>query len=298
MQENILKFFDTISTPFWDKFFIYVTMLGEQYFAIFVISWIFWNYSKKEGIILSYIFLFSTLINFFAKDIARTKRPFDIIKGLNSQRVNTAIGYSFPSGHTQGASTLFISLGLIFKNRNTMVVAVLLSLLVGFSRIYLRVHWPVDVLGGFILALIISLLFYPILVKIYESKSKFFRFLLLSLAFYYLVLVILIVFNHFFPERAVELNSYIILTSLSTGIFPGYIIQEKYFPFSTEALLWKKFLRFAIGNIGAVGLLVFLKLILPNSLIFTSIGFFLIGIWIVCLFPLLGIWLGLFKRQA
>ncbi len=76
MQETILYFFKSIATPFWDNFFTYVTMLGEQYFIILVIAWIFWNYSKKDGLFLSFIFIFSSLVNSLLKDIVRTPAAF------------------------------------------------------------------------------------------------------------------------------------------------------------------------------------------------------------------------------
>jgi hypothetical protein len=76
MQESILRFFQSIQSPALDKFFTYVTMLGEQYFIILIVAWMYWNYSKKEGFILTFLFIISSMLNIVMKAIVNTQRPF------------------------------------------------------------------------------------------------------------------------------------------------------------------------------------------------------------------------------
>jgi membrane-associated phospholipid phosphatase len=296
MQEEILLYFKSVASPFLDRFFTYITMLGEQYFVIFVIAWIYWNYSKKDGFFMTYIFTFSILINSLAKDMARTKRPFQVIEGLNSVRVETAKGFSFPSGHTQGATTLFTTLAQVFKGKTTFAIAFLLSLMVALSRVYLRVHWPIDVIGGFLLAVLISFTFFPFLSKMYLDQARFFSLLLFTLAFYYLVLISLSIINQISNCNWVEIKYYLMICAISTGFFLGFILEEKRFPFSVETVLWKKIIRFVLGIGVCVGMMLGLQALADNML-FTFVGYFLIGAWIVCIFPLVGIWLNLFEKE-
>ncbi|HNZ86045.1 MAG TPA: phosphatase PAP2 family protein [Paludibacteraceae bacterium] len=68
---------------------------------------------------------------------------------------------SFPSGHTMTAFAFFLSLALIVKNQLLKFFFFAMSLLVGFSRIYLNQHFLEDTLAGSLLAVVIALTMYP-----------------------------------------------------------------------------------------------------------------------------------------
>lgn len=143
------------------KFFSFI---GEPLlFAIITLS-IFWCFNEKKGFLLSFGLLISYGINLALKYLWRVPRPFVVD---NTVGLAFAEGFSTPSGHSQGSATFYVLLVfLIFthikKNRVTtsikIAVGIIIPLLIGFSRIYLGVHYPSDVLLGLFLGFLCAIL--------------------------------------------------------------------------------------------------------------------------------------------
>lgn len=294
MQESILRFFQSVQSNFLDTFFTYITMLGEQYFIIMIVAWVYWNHSKKDGFILTFLFLMSGMVNVILKDAFHTQRPFQKLDNFDAQRISTAEGHSFPSGHTQGATLLFLSLAKIFRTTRFMVFAIIISLLVAVSRMYLGCHWPIDVIGGFILAALIVFLLFDYFSRLYDNKEKFRRLVISVLAAFYLVLLIVLALNEFYLDEKIEIVHYFKLVGIATGALIAFIIEEKHFPFSVEAKRPVKYLRFVLGLGITIGMMAGLKLILPENAFGYLLRYFLVGAWISGIFPILGQKVGLF----
>ena len=128
-------------------------MTGEETFYILVASIIFWCVNKKFGYKLGFALLTSTIVNNALKDIVNSPRPIGI-SGIRSLRIETATGQSFPSGHTQGSTTFWVSCIIQIKKKWIYIVGILVIILVGFSRMYLGVHYPIDVIGGIVIGII------------------------------------------------------------------------------------------------------------------------------------------------
>ncbi|MDO0876039.1 phosphatase PAP2 family protein [Carnobacterium divergens] len=139
-------------------YFISITTLGNTtsiigVALIFIIGWAIYkkSISYPSWLVLN-LAIGSGLLNFTVKQIFRRPRP--TIKHLVEQG-----GFSFPSGHSMGSMILFSSIAflLIISIRRTSIkwiialIAAFLILSVGISRIYVGVHFPSDVLGGFAL---------------------------------------------------------------------------------------------------------------------------------------------------
>lgn len=136
---------------FIDKLMIAVTLSGELGIIWIIISFFLFSrtkYTKEAIMVLLAIALASILGEGIIKHIVKRKRPFiknNIIKLMISQHGT----YSFPSGHTASsfaAATVFIRTDM----RLTYLIVVI-AILISFSRLYLRVHYLSDVIGGIIL---------------------------------------------------------------------------------------------------------------------------------------------------
>ena len=299
MQENILKFFNNAATPALDHIAEIVTMLGEQYFFIIIIAFIYWNISKKEGFKLSAAFIISAMLNAVLKIAFHTPRPFEKLDYISGKRVETATGYSFPSGHTQGATVFFITLAQIIRKAWFSIIAVILLLAVGLSRVYLGVHWPADVIGGIILGIIVSFTICTIVDSYYDDFGKL-RKIFFRIQFVFIVLTVILFFlDLFLLKGSMKIEDFFKISGTSTGAVYGFFIEERRFDFSPHDAGWiRKILRFIIGIAITLGIMTGLKIILPEHNLFNYIRYTVIGFWITLLWPALGVQIGLFNRSS
>ena len=135
-----------------------VTFLGEQYVLILVLASIYFVFSKEAGEKIAYTIFTSLGVNNILKGLIKINRPFVTDPTIDAVRVETATGYSFPSGHSQNATVTFSSIAYHFKKRWLWITASILIFLVGISRVVLGVHYPSDVIVGISLGLGCTLL--------------------------------------------------------------------------------------------------------------------------------------------
>lgn len=153
----LLNLIQTIRNPFLDKIMPFITHLGSGGFIWIVlgIALLLKKRTRVNGIkmltALSLSFLFGVII---IKNLITRERPFIFDNALvtidNMIVPPPSDRYSFPSGHT---ITAFASSLIAFKvNRRLGLIASVISLLIAFSRMYLYVHFPTDIIGAIILS--------------------------------------------------------------------------------------------------------------------------------------------------
>ena len=153
-----LQSFRHKTSGLFDKFFLEVTELGTSYITGIVCIIVFYGFDSKLGLFLFQTNAFGRLVNGALKLTACIYRPWirsSKIKPLPSA-LPAATGYSFPSGHSTNASTVFLGIAYssLSKKKQSIiykllfVIGIAMALLVMFSRIYAGVHTPQDILVG------------------------------------------------------------------------------------------------------------------------------------------------------
>lgn len=288
MQTDILMFFQNNASPLLDKIAESITMLGEENFYIAIIAFVFWNVSKKAGFTLAICHLFSALFNAAVKLIVRAPRPFEALEFIEARRLHTATGYSFPSGHTQGAAGFFTASSLLVRRRWFTVIAAVLIFLVGITRLYLRVHWPLDVLFGWIFGIFAAWGAYVLVTKTLENKKLFNRVFISIGSVLLAVMAVLLILDGTGALGEIKIADFFKLTGTTIGALVGFFIEEKKVRFNAGGKIWIRGLRYVLGIGTTFALLMGLKALFPYTNPFHCLRYALVGLWLTLLFPWIG----------
>lgn len=149
-----------LRNPFFDYLNIAMTYLGSDVFALGVILALVFlpqDTFRPFAVQSAMTLLVSTIVVQLLKRLIRRKRPFVHSKTLHSIRIGVD-PFSFPSGHTTAAFGLAMSISLLTISPMIRLVFFVLAFGVGFSRVYLAVHYPSDVIAGAIIGSSFALL--------------------------------------------------------------------------------------------------------------------------------------------
>ena len=154
-------------------FFKFITFLGSQYILILIaLLSIILIKNKKVPIAITINLVISAILNVLLKHVINRPRP-------EGYRIVDETGYSFPSGHSMISMAFYgLILYIILKNcknkklRNILCsMLAILIVLIGFSRVYLGVHYASDVIGGFVVSIAYLILFTTITKPIFKLND-------------------------------------------------------------------------------------------------------------------------------
>lgn len=287
---EFLYLLEKIRNPIFNKLMLAITTFGEETAFLVVALIIFWCVDKNRGYYVMVGGFFGNIVNQFLKILCRVPRPWILDENFTivEEAREAASGYSFPSGHSQTAVGTFGSLAATEKNRVLRWIFIVVACLVPFSRMYLGVHTPTDVLVGAGCALVMIFAFR------FVNNGKFVPLVLGVLTAFAAAFV---AFVEFFPfSEELDAANYASAVKFAYTLFGAvsamllvYFIDTKWVDFSVKAVWWAQILKVVLGLLLVLavksGLKTPLNSLLGNSW-GTAVRYFLVVMAAGALWPL------------
>ncbi len=298
----------------------FLSFLGTEEFYLFLLPFLYWCVDVRVGLRVGVILTVSDSLNIFFKLAFHQPRPFWVSDRVQAFAAEGS--YGLPSGHAQHAMTVWGTMAAGAKGWLRWIMASLIFL-IGYSRIVLAVHFPTDVLAGWLIG---GLILWAFLKWEAAVMGWFNRFTLsqkigLAFAASMLLLILSVCGLAFVPPadpleweitagRALLLSpgQSVLHTRSTTGIFgvagtlfgfvAGAILIFQRGGFDAQGIWWKRVLRFVLGTIVAAILWSGLRTMLPNdaslmSQVLRYLRYAVTGFWVAYAAPWMFIKLGL-----
>ncbi len=247
---EFLYLLETIRLPGLNEFMLAVTTLGEETAFLVIGLFVFWCVSKHWGYYVMSVGFLGNIVSQFMKITCRIPRPWVLDRNFTilEQAREAASGYSFPSGHTQSAVGTLGSIARCTQKRWLRTVCIVLAALVGFSRMYIGVHTPADVLVGAAMSVVFIFALYPLMLgKADRTQIVLTGVSVLSIA--YLCFMTLYPFPADTDAHNLESatkNAYTLLGS-TVGLCLVYPLEKRFVRFEEKAAFFGQAMKFVLG---------------------------------------------------
>lgn len=246
--------------PGLEPLMVIISDLGtfEAYLAL--VLWLYWCMDKARGRRLAYLLAITNLgVNTF-KHLFRAPRPFWLLEG---PVVGETSGFGLPSGHVSTATVTFTYLAAAFRRRWLTAFAIIWIILMAISRMYLRQHFLIDVIGGVIMGSVVMggfVAWNRYIQPQFKDRILGQRFWLAALVpVAVFVVYALIVVNIPPPAYLADLSDVafaaerfawedtVFATAAIMGLGLGFILEGRDVRFLVDGKWWVKIIRFVIG---------------------------------------------------
>ncbi len=259
-------------SPGLDLPFKSLTFLGNLEFFLIFMPLIYWCCDRAAGARLLILFLISAYLNTIAKVLLDQPRPFQYDPRVKA--LVPASGGGLPSGHTQGAVVVWGYLAAWVRQAWMWGLAGFLMIGIPISRLYLGVHFPTDLIGGYILGAVLLVVYLQ-----FASKAeawliqKGIAWQLIVATFLPIVLILI--------SLAGAVNS-LNAAGILLGFAPGIILERRWIKFCSGGNLVRRLLRLVVGLIVIFAIWMGLKMAFsgwePASL-YRVVRYALVGLW-------------------
>lgn len=260
----------------------FFSMFGEETVCVAVMGLVYWGISKEKGLRIGLAVITANISNGMIKNIFKRMRPYQALESIELLR--DVGGYSFPSGHSANAATLYPATAYEFKDKKWLkYIAIAVPILVAVSRNFLGAHWPTDVIIGLAQGILVFIIIEFVSAKV---PNKYIL---------YIVLLVIGGIGLFYCETDDYYNSY----GMLVGLFAGALFEEKFVHFENTKKLSSILLRTLGGGLLYAVLNPVLKLMIGNIFAEDTTGYFMMRIvrYALVTFLLIGVYPMAFRLE-
>jgi membrane-associated phospholipid phosphatase len=323
---SMILFFQE-QAPWLIKPMAFFTSQISELFYMVLIAGIFWCWSTALGLRIGLLLLFGQGVKSFCKLLFHQPRPFWINPKVQAFNLETSFG--IPSGHAMDATVVLGGIAAWIGKAWAWIVAILLILFIGLSRVVIGVHFPTDVLAGWLIGAIILVVY----LKLEKPVSQYLKnqqtAVQILIAFAASLVMILLNalavgllgnfsipqawqtnFQIAFPGEALDPYSITGVYSAAGTLFGlglGIILIQRQGGYDAGGIWWKRVVRFILGILGLVVLYLGLSLLFDQiglggsdliGNIFRYFRYGMIGLWAFWIAPMIFVATKLAKRPT
>ena len=268
---DVVLWFQQFS-PALDVPFIFLTSLGSQEFFMLMLPLVYWCIDRDAGSRLIVFFLISTYLNQVAKVLLDQPRPFDY--DPRARQLVHESGGGLPSGHTQGAVVVWGFIAAHWKRPWVWGLAAALMIGVPLSRVYLGVHFPTDLLGGYLIGAILLWLYFGMAPSLTKWLGHW------PLALQLLLAVVLpLALVSVYPGS----DGYgVMISATLTGLAIGLALERRFVRFKVGGRWWQRASAYGLGVVMLFGIYYGLRVLFSGlePTVFWRFGrYVLVGLW-------------------
>jgi membrane-associated phospholipid phosphatase len=290
----------------------FLSFLGAEEFYLFIVPFLYWCVDVRLGLRVGVILTVSDSLNIFFKLAFHQPRPFWV--GESVRAFSAEGSYGLPSGHAQHAMAVWGTMAAVVKGWLRWAMAALIFL-IGSSRIVLGVHFPTDVLAGWLIGGLILLAFLKWESAVMNWFNRFTLARKIGLAFAASMLLLIICMAGLALAPPTDPSQWEVTAGRALSLAPGqsaihprgtagmFGVAGSFFGLAAGAILlfhrggfdargtwWKRVLRFLLGTIGATILWLGLRKVFPHdaslaSQVLRYLRYALTGFWVAYAAP-------------
>jgi len=273
---TLIRLLQELLAPQFTRVFTAITDLGSDTFLVGIAALIYWCFDKRQGRLLTYVLFLGAYLNFFLKVLIPWPRPPSELRLAEKDEMS----FGFPSGHVQDSTTVWTWVSMTFKKRIFPVIGIVLVSAIGISRIYLGLHYPVQVIGGAVVGLGFVALASLVLKHIPYQAGKMQPLPHIAFSFLTVLPLILSVTLLGAAGDAPRIAGYLF------GFAIGALFEERYVGFRTDITLTRRIIRIIIASaVGALAIGLISLTIQGADLASVFVSSMLQGLTIVLIIP-------------